>query len=61
MKNYELKEDCKYYDSYPKRFYIRGEFPSCYITDNMTLKEAKKVAKCLQQLGNNVKDLTKGN
>lgn len=60
MKNYELKEDTNVPKS-PKRFYIRGEYPSCYITDNMSKRDANLVAKSLRQIGNNVKDLTKGN
>lgn len=62
---YELKEDTNIQPlhskdaNYAKRFYIRTGFPLSYLTDNMTKREANKVAKSLRQLGFTVIDKTK--
>lgn len=39
--------------------YIRAGYPRTYITDNMTKREANKVAKSMRQLGFTVIDKTK--
>ncbi len=50
---YEVKKD-----NHPinknKEWYIRAAKPSCYLTNNMTLKEVKTVVKALRDLGNTV-------
>ena len=42
-----------------KKFYIRAAKPLCFITDNMTKREANKLAKSMRQLGLTVIDETK--
>lgn len=42
-----------------KKYYVRQAYPSCFITDNMTYKEAQKVIKSMRQLGFTVIDRTK--
>jgi len=37
-----------------KKYYIRGAFPSCYLTDNMTYKQAQLVIKSFSQLGHTI-------
>jgi len=60
--NYKLKIDVNAWlktGKNTKNYYIFGSHPSCFITDNMTYNEARKVVKSLQQLGHSVEDLTK--
>jgi len=42
-----------------KKYYIRASKPLCYLTDNMTKREANKVAKSMRQLGFTVIDMVK--
>jgi hypothetical protein len=37
-------------------YYIRSDYPFCYVTGNLSLKEAKLVAQSLRQLGYTVSD-----
>lgn len=40
-------------------YYIRESYPGCFLTDNMTYREAQKFAKSMRQLGFTVIDRTK--
>lgn len=51
--NYELKCDMDHKGE-KARYYIRGEKPSTYITDNMTYAQITLVARSLKQLGHSV-------
>ncbi len=55
-KTYEIRIDTSNMIEGNKKYYIRAGQPFQYLTDNMTYKEAQKVAKSMRQLGLTVVD-----
>lgn len=57
---YELRLDTVTHEAKTnKKYYIRTEKPLCFLTDNMTYREAQKLVKNMRQLGITVVDKTK--
>lgn len=56
---YELRLDTTNVAQGNKKYYIRAGFPLNYLTDDMTYREAQKVAKSIRQLGFTVIDCSK--